>query len=201
MTSPHPIFTIGHSTHSIENFLSLLGRHRVTAIADVRSKPASRFNPQFNREALTRSVESVGIKYVFLGRELGARSNDPTCYVEGKVQYERLAQVEGFQEGISRLLQGRSTESIAVMCAEKDPLDCHRTLLVARALAERSAEVGHIAADGSVERHADAMLRMMLLHGLAEDDLFQTFDERLQMALERQEDKIAYVEPTSVREA
>ncbi|WP_107706202.1 DUF488 domain-containing protein [Nocardioides allogilvus] len=188
------ILTIGHSTHVIEHFLSLLSKHGATAVADVRSVPASRFTPQFNRDALKRSLADVDIKYVFLGKELGARSDDRSCYIEGQVQYDRLAQTVPFGEGIERLLNGATSERIAILCAEQEPLDCHRTVLVSRVLAERGASVAHIHGDGLLESHDVAMQRLMSGFGLDQDDLFHTREELLGEALARQEQRIAYVD-------
>ncbi len=140
MTS-EPIFTVGHSTHSAELFLALLRQHQVVAVADVRSSPFSQFNPQFNREPLEQCLKANGIRYVFLGKELGARSEDRSCYLDGRVQYGRLAQTPLFQSGLDRVLQGAAKYRVALMCAEKEPLECHRTLLVAKALAERGQPV------------------------------------------------------------
>jgi uncharacterized protein (DUF488 family) len=193
VTAQHPIFTVGHSTHSIGDFLSLLGRHHITAVGDVRSTPASRFNPQFNRDAVSRSLNAVGIAYVFLGRELGARSDDPSCYVDGKVKYDRLAATPAFEGAIKRLMRGRTDQRIAIMCAERDPLDCHRTVLVARHLAERGVEVLHILGDGAIEPHTASMMRLRDRFNLAEADLFHTGEELLVTALKLQEDRIAYV--------
>jgi uncharacterized protein (DUF488 family) len=188
------LLTVGHSTHSVEHFLRLLKQSGVTAIADVRSVPASRFTPQVNRDALKRSLGEAEIKYVFLGRELGARSNDRSCYVDGQVQYARLAQTAPFNEGIERLLMGSRTEQIALMCAEQEPLDCHRTILIGRVLADRGASVSHIHGDGQVENHESAMMRLMSGFGLDQDDLFHTREELLREALARQEQRIAYVD-------
>jgi uncharacterized protein (DUF488 family) len=193
VTGRNPIFTFGHSTHSIENFLYLLDQNQITAIGDVRSTPASRFNPQFNRDALTRSLKTVGIGYVFLGRELGARSDDPSCYVDGKVRYDRLARSPAFVGAIERLMRGRADQRIAIMCAERDPLDCHRTLLVGRQLVERGAEVLHILGNGEIEPHAASMMRLRGLFNLAEADLLHSGEDLLQAALKLQEDRIAYV--------
>src|SRR5262249_48596390 len=122
--------TIGHSNHPIQDFLDLLRRHGITAVADVRSTPYSRFNPQFRRAKLQASLAEVGIQYVFLGAELGARSQDPSCYdADGRVSYARLAKTELFRSGIERLITGSSQYRISIMCAEREPLECHRTIL------------------------------------------------------------------------
>src|SRR6266542_183121 len=101
-----PVFTIGHSTHSQGYFIALLHEHEITALCDVRSKPYSRMNPQFNREELKEALLAHGIAYRFLGKELGARSDDPHCYVDGKVQYDRLAETDLFNKGLQRVLRG-----------------------------------------------------------------------------------------------
>ncbi len=190
----HPVFTIGHSTHSIDAFIALLRQHGVTALADVRSAPFSRFNPQFNKEALARSLKEHGIKYVFLGRELGARSKDRSCYENGRVQYARLARTEAFHSGLDRVMRGAHDQRIALMCAEKEPLECHRTLLVARALVEQGVAVDHILADGRLETHDDAMVRLLAVLGLPREDLFQSRQELIAQALALQEKRIAYVD-------
>ena len=193
-TMQNPIFTIGHSTHSKEAFLKLLQTHSVTAVADVRSAPCSRSNPQFNKRALEQSLKSHGIKYVFLGRELGARSDDPSCYENGRVQYARLALTVLFNAGLQRVIQGACEYRVALMCAEKEPLNCHRTLLVARLLAERGLEVDHILADGSLERHETTLERLIDVVGLPRHDLFRSRQQLIEEAIARQTERIAYVD-------
>lgn len=192
--SGRQFLTVGHSTHDGETFVGLLRKHRVTAVADVRSTPFSRFTPHFNQRSLEHGLLRWGIKYVFLGKELGARSADVGCYVDGKVQYARLAATKEFTNGIERLLRGSSSERIAIMCSEGEPLDCHRTILVSRVLVEGGAMVDHIHSNGSIESHADAMMRLMGKFDLAQEDLFRTRDERLGEALKLQEERIAYVD-------
>jgi len=192
MTS-NTIYTIGHSTHSFAILQSLLRKYEITTIADVRSMPVSRFAPQFNRDMLKHSLYESNIKYVFLGEELGARSNDPACYVDGRVQYGRLARTAEFARGIERLLNGAQTERVAIMCTEQEPLDCHRTILVAPMIAEHGVSIDHIHGDGHLENHTLAMRRLMARFDLAEDDLFNEPVKRLEMALSRQEQRIAYV--------
>lgn len=203
MTTQRPgvVFTIGHSTHSLEAFVALLKQHGVTALADVRSAPFSRFNPQFNKDALARNLKAHGIKYVFLGRELGARSEDRSCYENGRVQYGRLARTELFKQGVERVMRGAEEHRIALMCAEKEPLECHRTLLVARALDEQGVNVAHVLGDGRLESHRDAMERLLAVTGLPLEDLFRSRADLIAEALARQEEKVAYVDENLAAEA
>jgi uncharacterized protein (DUF488 family) len=192
--TPLAVFTIGHSTHDADAFVALLRRHGVNALADVRSSPYSRFNPQFNRETLQQDLQANGIAYVFLGEELGARSEDPDCYENGKVQFDRLAQTPLFQSGIERVLEGAKRYRPAMMCAEKDPLECHRTILVARTLIERGVDVRHILEDGSIESHDRALDRLLTQFKLDEPDLFRTREESIADAYRLQAGRIAYSE-------
>lgn len=188
------VYTVGHSTHSIGTLLGLLARHHVTAIADVRSQPYSRANPQFNKESLRAGLKAAGIAYVFLGRELGARPEDRSCYVNGKVQYDILARAALFQEGLARVVQGMSRYRIALLCAEKDPLTCHRAILVCRHLVSRGVSVQHILEDGRLESHGSAITRLLEESGLAERELFLSHDELIAEAYARREQQIAYTE-------
>lgn len=195
------IYTIGHSTHTIEAFVKLLRQHAVEAVADVRSSPFSRHSPQFNRDALEHELRLYGIKYVFLGQELGARPADPSCYDGGRVSFERLARTERFQTGLDRVLRGSEKYRIALMCAEKEPLECHRTILVARALVERGASVQHILADGRTEAYEPALRRLLPLVGLPNEDLFRTWEQLADEALSRQALRIAYVNDSEASES
>ncbi|HWW78746.1 MAG TPA: DUF488 domain-containing protein [Steroidobacteraceae bacterium] len=188
------IYTIGHSKHPIDRFVALLQQHGIEALADVRSTPYSRFNPQFNREKLQASLAAAGIRYVFLGEELGARSKDASCYdQEGRVSYAMLARTPPFRAGIERLLTGMQQHRIAIMCAEREPLDCHRTILVSRELERAGVPVTHILQDGSLEPHRQTMTRLASDLKLASTDLFRTPDELIEDAYEKQGSRIAYV--------
>jgi uncharacterized protein (DUF488 family) len=186
------IFTVGHSTHLIEHFIEMLTRNSIQVIADVRSSPFSKFNPQFNRDELQSSLKQAGIRYVFLGKELGARSDDPSCYLGDKVQYDRLAKTALFQSGLDRVKEGAGKFRVALMCAEKDPLDCHRTILVARELVNRGFAVTHILEDGSCEAHAVSIMRLVRALGMSLDDMFRTEQEIYEDAYAQQAGRIAY---------
>lgn len=194
MSSSTAIYTVGHSTQTIENFLDLLKRNGVTAIADVRSSPFSRHNPQFNKDTLSDDLKKHGIAYVFVGKELGARSRDPACYTGGRVRYDRLAQTSMFKAGIDRVLSGAQNYRVALMCAEKEPLDCHRTLLVSRALERLGVSIVHILSDGSTEAQPQTMARLLDLVGLPQVDMFRSHEELVETACELREQKIAYVD-------
>ncbi len=188
------LHTIGHSTHSKEKFLDLLRAYEVTMVVDVRSLPYSRWTPHFNREALEPWLDERGISYLFLGEELGGRPRDPSCYVDGRVQYDLVAKTPFFARGIERVLSEMKTHSIALMCAEKDPLDCHRTLLVSRNLAERGASIVHILEDGKAESHDDAMERLLREEGGDQLSMFGSNDKQAAIveAMARRAGRIAY---------
>jgi uncharacterized protein (DUF488 family) len=197
----NPIYTIGHSTHSIETFIVLLKRHDITVVCDVRSKPHSRMNPQFNREELKSSLKAAGIKYVFLGKELGARSEDKTCYRNGQVQYDLLADTALFKEGVKRVKEGADAHRIALMCAEKEPLDCHRTILVARKLYQDGISIQHILADGNLEEHSHAIDRLIIALRVPPEDMFRKQSSVIEDAYKQRASEIAYQEEQGYRQS
>jgi uncharacterized protein (DUF488 family) len=185
------IYTIGHSNHSARRFIDLLREATIDCVADVRSTPFSRRNPQFSQKPLTASLKDAGIAYWFLGDALGARPKDPDCWDDGKVSYARIAASPAFQEAIHALIDGSHAKRIALMCAEKEPLDCHRTILVGRALAQLDTDLGHIHADGRIEPHAD--LEERLLHLAKEKvDLLNGRAAALAQAYDKQAKRMAY---------
>jgi uncharacterized protein (DUF488 family) len=200
MNAPE-VLTIGHSNHSFEKFSELLRLHSIMALADVRSAPYSRSNPDFNREFLKTKLAEAGIAYVFLGSELGARPEDPRFYQQGRVRYRVLAQSTLFRTGLDRVFKGAQSHRLALLCAEKEPLECHRTLLVSRELVALGASVVHIHADGGLETYADAMTRLLKILGLPGEDLFRSRDEIIADACALQEERIAYVNEELRQEA
>ncbi len=190
------ILTVGHSNHTSSAFSSLLQLHNVTALADVRSSPYSRFNPHFSRKQLKEDLATIGIRYVYLGEELGGRSEDVSFYQDGRIRYDRLAQTAQFHSGLQRLLQGMEKYRIALMCSEQEPLHCHRTLLVGQELARLGVAVEHILSDGSLETHESAMDRLLAEFNLVSDtDWFLNDvprDERISQAIFRQSKRVGH---------
>jgi uncharacterized protein (DUF488 family) len=210
------LFTIGHSNHSIEEFITLLQKYQVTALADVRSHPYSRYLPHFNYAELKPVLINADIHYVFLGRELGARPNDPSYYVDGKAVFEKIASSQHFVEGIQRILNGAENYRIALMCAEQDPITCHRSILICQHLRQFTLDIKHILKNGDLESHSLLEERLLALHGLQPPEipkqvqlsLFENVliseetksqysrEESLQKAYKRQGEQIAYIEKT-----
>lgn len=180
------LFTIGHSTHLFSRFAELLRCHGITAIADVRSAPYSRYNPQYNREALKAALESVGIAYSHLGEQLGAHRKEPESFTpEGALDFGLTAQTASFREGIQRLKTGLQKYSIAMMCAEQDPLTCHRNLLISRFLREEVTDLSHIRGDGQIETQEALESRLLSECKLPQRDLFRTRQQLVALAYER----------------
>jgi uncharacterized protein (DUF488 family) len=154
--TPLTIFSIGHSNQSIEAFLTLLQQHQIQVLVDVRSSPYSRFVPQFNSTPLAVAVRQVGIKYLFMGKELGGRPDGAEFYdADGHVLYNRVAEASFFLDGINRLKKGGSTYRVAIMCSEEDPTVCHRHLLIGRVLTRQGVNLWHIRGDGHIQSAED----------------------------------------------
>jgi uncharacterized protein (DUF488 family) len=190
----HPVFTIGHSNLEIGKFVALLKEHGIQAIADVRSSPYSQYNPQFNREPLQKSLQEHGIAYVFLGQELGARRSERECYLEGRADYGLISQTPAFKRGIERVTQGAAKMRVALMCAEKDPIDCHRCILVTPHLRQQGLQVLHLLSDGSLEDHMQTEKRLLQVFALENKELFRSQDEVVAEAYKKQGEKVAYHE-------
>ena len=188
----HTVYTIGHSNGTIERLIKLLQQHSVTAVADVRSQPYSRFNPQFNRNSLSDSLKNDGLEYVFLGNELGARAENSSCYRDGRALYSLIAKTEVFERGIARLFSGMERFMVAILCAEKEPLACHRGILISPVLHEKGIWVRHILEDGTLEDHEASVARLLEIHGLQNEELFQNRDQRIALAYEKQAEQIQY---------
>ncbi len=187
------LFTVGHSNRSIDEFLVLLQTNDISAIADVRSQPYSKYTPHFNRENLKAFLKDGNIEYVFLGEELGARRSESTCYVDQQAKYELIEKTPAFNSGLERIQKGAASHRIAMMCSEKDPLTCHRTILIAKCL-RSDFDIQHIISAENLESQDEAEKRLLRLWGMEGHDLFLSADEQLEDAYRRQANEIAYKE-------
>jgi len=186
------IHTIGHSNHTQDKFVALLQMHGVTAVADVRSSPYSRFTPQFNKEVLGKALAANHIMYAFLGNYLGARPNDPLCCRDGTVDFSKLCHMDYFHEGLERLRAGLARFSLAMMCSEKDPIQCHRMVLVCRHIRSDDTIIQHILEDGELEDNRDAERRLMEHLHIVPYDLFKSTEDLVEEAYDKQGERIAF---------
>jgi uncharacterized protein (DUF488 family) len=195
------VFTIGHSTHSYEHFLALLRCASINAVADVRTSPYSRNFPHFNRESIRDEFRRDNIAYVFLGNELGGRPNLKSLFRNGVADYERMAETTAFQLGLVRIIEGAKKYRIAMMCSEHHPLDCHRCLLVGRALYERGVKVRHILSDRKIIDQEQIEHELIKQAGRTEKDFFESDESRRAVAYKLQAEKVAYSKPTQTDSA
>jgi uncharacterized protein (DUF488 family) len=159
------LFTIGHSNLEIDAFVAVLAAHDVHTLCDVRSRPASFRYPQFNREPLEALLSSASLRYEFLGEALGGRPADSRVYfTDGRVDYAARRKSPEFAGGIDRLVKLSRAANIALMCAEEDPLQCHRFLMICPALLERGIVPAHIRRGGILELQRAAEDRLLELH-------------------------------------
>jgi len=165
------IFSIGHGNKSIEDFVNELKSFKVEYLIDIRSKPYSKYYPHFNRYDLKKSIEENGFVYAFMGNKLGGLPEDLTCYTNGKVDYNKLAEKEFFKEGIQRLVNAHENEyNVAIMCSEKNPKECHRTKLIGQVLGAKNIILNHIVSVGKIKDQTIVMSE--LTKGLGTTDLF-----------------------------
>ena len=189
---PFDLFSIGHSNIPAARFAAMLQDAAVTAVADVRSMPNSRWFPWFSQKALAAQLNGIGIAYTAMGDTLGGHPRDGKLYREGVADYEAMANEPEFRAGLDRLQEIMARSRVCLMCAEREPLDCHRCLLVARRLAERGLAVGHILHDGTIEPHAATEQRLLALDGHAGDLFAAGQDEQLAAAYRRRACAVAF---------
>lgn len=170
------IFSIGYAGLSQDKFIEILKKHNIAAIADVRSSPFSRIFPGYNKDNMPAWLAQAGIKYVFLGAELGPRSANAKHYKNDQVQFDLLSETDEFKRGIARLQRGAEAMNVAIMCAEKDPMTCHRSLLVAEYGKNSGLEFQHIHQNGDLEPHENLLVRGMKLYKMQPDMLMTEED-------------------------
>lgn len=198
------LFTIGHSNHEFSWFLELLNEHRINCVVDVRSVAASRFNPQYNKKALFESLKGNGIEYVHMPEEFGARRTDRGVLTNNRVDFKKVRATSQFLSGVERLNEGlKKGFKIALMCAEADPLECHRFSMISYDLKDKGFEILHILKDKSVITNQDLELQLVNKYKkkLLTSNLFQsamTFEERLDTAYTLHNGDIGYVAESGI---
>jgi uncharacterized protein (DUF488 family) len=193
------IYTVGHSTHQLEYFLELLQEYSVNCIVDVRSVAASGYNPQYNKEPLSNFLKANRITYLHFAEEFGARHIDPDLLdEEGKVDFEKVRKSWNFKRGVERLWQGLDKRfTIALMCSESEPLDCHRFSMISIALEKDGFEVKHILKDKSLKSNAELEMQLLKKYDkkIPKPDIFEpnvSLSDQLKVAYRLRNKEIAY---------
>ena len=189
------LYTIGYGNTPIDIFLPLLQNNNIDFICDVRSYPYGGYIPDYSRDKLEKTLNTSGIQYLFLGKELGGRVDDTTCYVDNQIDYELVAKTTLFQEGIKRVVKGMEKFTIALLCAEKDPINCHRSLLITRHIALQHTDIKHIHHDGKLESHTEFENRLQNAAGIESMPLFDdeaNKGETLNAAYKKHSKKVAF---------
>lgn len=193
------VHTIGHSTHQLDYFLELLQEYSIDCLIDVRSMPASAYNPQFNKEVLYHFLKSNGIEYQHFGKEFGARhSEQGVLDEEGRVDFELIRKTPAFISGMQRLIQKvKEDRSVTLMCSESDPMDCHRFSMISVAIEAKGIEVRHILKDKKWLSNSDLELQLLKKFDkkIPHPDLFQpdiTTEDQLKVAYRLHNKEVAY---------
>lgn len=187
------LFTIGHSALPIDEFTGLLTNAGVKIVCDVRSSPFSRFAPQFNSQPLERKLAQAAISYKFLGKALGGRIDISSCYVNGRIDYSLVEKTGLFKNGVAELLRIAQDAPTAIMCSEKDPLNCHRYLLISKHLRSNNITISHILHSGKVEENSETESRLFRETKVQNADLFEDSSTLLEKAYRVQSEKVSFV--------
>ena len=194
--SLYNLYTIGYSGFDIDNFLLALKKYSIGALVDVRTSPHSAYYTIYNRENIKNILNRENIFYLFLGKELGARPEDGALYTRHIADFKKISNSDSFIEACKRIRQGIEMFPICMMCAEKDPINCHRTVLVANAFRNRYPEVSifHIHSDLKIESQDRIDRRIMALYNLEQEHLFKDYETRKIKAYSLREKDIAFNE-------
>lgn len=159
--SNNPIFTIGYGAREIGELIAVLKRYQIAYLIDVRSKPYSRYKPDFSKQALEQQLKAAGIRYLFMGDLLGGQPDDPACYQDGKVNYDKVNEKGFYRQGIGRLTEAwKQQRRVALMCSEGKPEQCHRSKLIGATLTAAQIEVAHIDENDDLISQEDVLLRL-----------------------------------------
>lgn len=193
------VYTIGHSTHSIDTFAALLDAFKINCVIDVRSLPASSHSPQYNQEPLSNFLKHRGLRYLHFGEEFGARQTDPELLdKEGKVDFDKVRKSYTFEKGLMQLWDRiRKGDTVALMCSESEPFDCHRFSMISVALQEDGITVQHILKDKTLRSNKDLEAQLLKKYEkkLPQRDMFNpgiTVGDQLRAAYRLRNQDIAF---------
>lgn len=155
------IYTIGYGAREIDDLLRVIKANDIHYLLDVRSRPYSKYKPEFSKVPLQRAIEAAGIRYLFIGDSLGGQPDLPSCYTDGKVDYAKVETKSFYKEGIQRLHNAsQQRERVVLMCSEGKPENCHRAKLIGQTLTAEGVEVLHIDEKDEIVSQEDVLRRL-----------------------------------------
>jgi len=195
---PHKLYTIGYSGFTPDEFIEILKKYSIGLVVDVRSAPYSSYFEQYNMDNIKNSLRKNRIYYVFLGDDLGARPKDTSLYSNNIVDFEKISNSHAFRNGCERIRECLEKFSICMMCAEKDPANCHRSILITNTFRKIYPEtkILHIHSISKLESQKNIDWRIMSMYKLEQEHFFKNFDERKNEAYTLREKEIAYSDET-----
>ncbi|WP_428075296.1 DUF488 family protein [Candidatus Avelusimicrobium luingense] len=192
------IYTIGYAGFDIDTFLTTLRRYSISVLIDVRSVPkASEYYEAYSKENLRPFLEQNGIIYRNYAHEFGARQNNREYFTNGYLDFKKFTQTETFKSGVEKIEKGLSLNyNFVLMCAEKDPINCHRNIMVAKAMRDMGFEISHILSDGSLQTQEEMDTRLLDLYFKYPSLFDAPMDQKamLEEAYRRQNEKIGFKE-------
>ena len=166
------IYSIGHGSKNIDDFIEELKSFNILYLLDIRSKPYSKWSPQYNQGDIEIALNKFDIAYVYTGDVLGGLPNDRSCYDHsGKVVYDIIKEKDFFKEGLNRLITANDKKiNLAIMCSESKPEECHRSKLIGQELLKKDISLKHIVSLGKIK--SQELVMSELTKGIGTVDLF-----------------------------
>ena len=186
------LYTIGYTSYRIEEFVKTLQLFSIKALVDVRSLPYSSRYPEYNKENLKVLLQKNNIFYLYFGDGFGARPDCEDCYINNEAMYSLIARTSKFKEYKKRIINGLEKYNIVLLCAETDPLRCHRNILICRNIKNDFSNISHILKNNIIEKNTESEKRLLKEYSLEQNDLFSSFEDRLESAYDMRSKEIQY---------
>ena len=186
------LYTIGYSSYDISHFISILKKQQIKALVDVRSIPYSKFAPDYNTDNIKKILENNSIYYLNFGDGLGARTKIEECYQNNIAQYSLISKTPMFKEYTKRIISGLEKFNIVLLCAESDPLKCHRDIMICRYLKKYINNISHILQNEIIEDNTQPEIRLLREYNLEQEDFFSNYIDRLNEAYDLRSNEIQY---------
>lgn len=192
------IFTIGYAGFKIDDFIKILKKYHINSLIDVRSMPFSKFHSEYNKPIFSKVLHDSGIIYRNYKKEFGARQDDRKYYPNGYLDFSMFTKSQVFLEGMDKIIKAIPLGyKFVLMCSEKDPITCHRNIMIAKAFYNNGISINNILSDGSIITQSDIETRLLDMYYPGRDQLSLfaeqlSLEEMIQNSYKFQNEKIGY---------